>query len=423
MNPCCCSCDGRDLSFSNGASAANEYVYDNNGNLTKDSNKGITNIAYNCLNLPSRVTFGDGSTIVYTYAADGTKLRTVHTISGTSTQKDYCANVVYENGVQKLLLTEEGYVNLSDGKYYYYLKDHQGNNRVVVKEDGTVQETNHYYPFGGVFASTGNVQPYKYNGKEHDTKKGLNWYDYGARHYDAALGRWLVVDPLAEKYYSTSAYGYCLNNPVLLVDPNGKEGIRYTDENGNKIVESNIVVLQQAPKSIPTNATAKQRAKIQKKNQRIAKRNAAQLAEMKTNLDAIYNGSDGKGSKNSYGEYVYFKFNLIGVETNDLTGGDDANLKKMAYEYALEGRQYGGKKPVRAPIVAEGNTYGAFGVYSGNRISIRYDAPTKTFSHEVGHSLDLRDSKNMSSLMSTSSSEILLPDEVDIIWEKATEKY
>ena len=69
---------------------------------------------------------------MYSYAADGTKFRTVHTISGTTTQKDYCANVVYENGVQKLLLTEEGYVNLSDGKYYYYLKDHQGNNRVVL---------------------------------------------------------------------------------------------------------------------------------------------------------------------------------------------------------------------------------------------------------------------------------------------------
>ena len=151
--------------------------------------------------------------------------------------------------------------------------------------------------------------------------------------------------------------------------------------------------------------------------------NAAQLAEMKANLDVVYNGSDGKGSKNSNGEHVYFKFNLIGVETNDLTGGGDANIRKMSYEYALEGRQYGGKKPVRAPIVAEGNTYGAFGVYSGNRISIRYDAPTKTFSHEVGHSLDLHDSKNMSSLMSTSSSEILLPDEVDIIREKATEKY
>ena len=213
---------GNAAGFSNGASAANEYTYDNNGNLTKDSNKGITNIAYNCLNLPSRVTFGDGSTIVYTYAADGTKLRTVHTISGTSTQKDYCANVVYENGVQKMLLTEEGYVDLSNNTYYYYLKDHQGNNRVVVSSGGTVAEVNHYYPFGSVFASSSNVQPYKYNGKELDTKKGLNWYDYGARHYDATLGRWLVVDPLAEKYYAWSPYNYCANNPIKFVDPNGK---------------------------------------------------------------------------------------------------------------------------------------------------------------------------------------------------------
>ena len=86
-----------------------------NGNLTKDSNKNISTIAYNVLNLPSKVTFSDGSTITYSYAADGTKLRTVHTISGTTTQKDYCANVVYENGVQKMLLIEDGYVNLSDG--------------------------------------------------------------------------------------------------------------------------------------------------------------------------------------------------------------------------------------------------------------------------------------------------------------------
>jgi RHS repeat-associated protein len=208
--------------FSNGASAANEYTYDNNGNLTKDLNKNISNITYNVLNLPSKVTFSDGSTIVYCYAADGTKLRTVHTINGTTTQKDYCANVVYENGVQKMLLTEEGYVNLSDGKYYYYLKDHQRNNRVVIKEDGEVKETNHYYPFGGVFASSGNVQPYKYNGKELDTKKGLNWYDYGARHYDAMLGRWFVVDPLAEKMGAWSPYAYCFNNPIKFVDEDGE---------------------------------------------------------------------------------------------------------------------------------------------------------------------------------------------------------
>ena len=84
-------------------------------------------------------------------------------------------------------------------------------------------EVNHYYPFGGLFANT-SVQPYKYNGKELDTKKGLNWYDYGARHYDASLGRWFAVDPLAEKMYSWSPYAYCFNNPIRFIDPNGKDG-------------------------------------------------------------------------------------------------------------------------------------------------------------------------------------------------------
>ena len=82
-------------------------------------------------------------------------------------------------------------------------------------------ETNHYYPFGGVFASTGNMQPYKYNGKELDTKKGLNWYDYGARHYDATLGRWFVADPLAEKMCSWSPYAYCFSNPIRFIDKDG----------------------------------------------------------------------------------------------------------------------------------------------------------------------------------------------------------
>ena len=218
--------------FKDGVKQSNEYAYDANGNLTKDLNKGITDIQYNCLNLPSVVTFSDGSTITYTYAADGTKLKTVHKIGGTTTTTDYCGNVIYENGVQKLLLTEEGYVTLSDSKYHYYLKDHQGNNRVVINQSGTVEETNHYYPFGGVFASTGNAQPYKYNGKELDTKKGLNWYDYGARHYDAALGRFTTNDPLAEKYFNTGLYAYCLNNPVRFIDPTGGLVSPIYDESG-----------------------------------------------------------------------------------------------------------------------------------------------------------------------------------------------
>ena len=196
-------------------------------------NKNITGIQYNCLNLPSKVTFGNGNTITYLYAADGTKLRTVHKAGSTTTTTDYCGNVVYENGSQKYLLTEEGYVTLADSKYHYYLKDHQGNNRVVISSTGTVEETNHYYPFGGVFASTNNIQPYKYNGKEFDNKNGLNWYDYGARYYDAALGRFVSIDPMAEKYCTFTPYSYCVNNPIMYIDPDGRLANPIYDQEGN----------------------------------------------------------------------------------------------------------------------------------------------------------------------------------------------
>ena len=217
---------GGGFEFKDGVKQANEYVYDANGNLTKDLNKGISNITYNVLNLPTGVTFASGGFIQYGYTVDGIKRRMMYKEAngpGNPVPTVYCGNVVYENGVAKLLLTDEGYVTLSDKKYHYYLKDHQGNNRVVLSSSGTVEEANHYYPFGGVFASSGNVQPYKYNGKEYDGKKGLNLYDYGARMYDAALGRFTTVDPLAEKYYPMSQYGYCGNNPILFVDKKGME--------------------------------------------------------------------------------------------------------------------------------------------------------------------------------------------------------
>ena len=155
---------------------------------------------------------------------NGTKLHTVHTIGNTTTTTDYCGNVIYENGVQKLLPTDAGHVTLPDKKYHYYLQDHQGNNRVVIDQAGQKEEVNHYYPFGGTFASAEkSIQPYKYNGKELDTKNGLNWYDYGARQYDVAIGRWNAVDPSSEKCYNWSPYVYCKNNPVLGVDIDGKD--------------------------------------------------------------------------------------------------------------------------------------------------------------------------------------------------------
>ena len=77
--------------------------------------------------------------------------------------------------------------------------------------------------FGGLFAESTNtgLQPYMYNGKELDRTYGLDWHDYGARHYDAALLRWHTVDPLCEKYYHMSPYAFCANNFVNAFDPKG----------------------------------------------------------------------------------------------------------------------------------------------------------------------------------------------------------
>ena len=186
--------------------------------MTKDLNRNISGITYNSLNLPSKATFTNGSTIAYTYLVDGTKLKTVRTIGDATTTTDYCGNAVYENGTLKFLLTDEGYITPDDGKYHYYLTDHLGNNRVIVGQTGNVEEVNHYYPFGGMFANS-DVQPYKYNGKEWD--EDSKWYDYGARSYDPTLGRFNTMDPMAERYYSVSPYAYCGNNPINRIDPTG----------------------------------------------------------------------------------------------------------------------------------------------------------------------------------------------------------
>ena len=214
---------GNGMEFKDAAHETVEYAYDKNGNLTKDLNKNITGIQYNILNLPSHISFADGSSIEYEYAADGSKVRTTHVINNDTTTTVYCGNAIYENGSLKMLLNESGYYSFQDNKFHFYIKDHQGNIRIVADEAGKVDEVNDYYPLGGLMSNVcNNVQPYKYNGKELDRKGGLDWYDYGARHYDAALGRWHVMDPMTEKYFGWSPYTYCLGNPVKYIDPNGK---------------------------------------------------------------------------------------------------------------------------------------------------------------------------------------------------------
>ena len=96
----------------------------------------------------------------------------------------------------------------------------------------------------------------KYNGKELDAKKGLNWYDYGARHYDAALGRFTTVDPSAENYYSTSPFTYCLNNPLNYIDPLGTDTVDVKDVDWNKFdPKKDVVALDEVAVSVPNALT------------------------------------------------------------------------------------------------------------------------------------------------------------------------
>ncbi|NDV58947.1 DUF6443 domain-containing protein [Bacteroides sp. 519] len=198
---------------------ATDYAYNKNGAMTKDLNKGISNIVYNCLNLPGELTI-NGATNKYTYAADGRKLKVTHGANYT----DYVGNKVYENGSLKQILVDGGYIEA--GVYHFYLTDHLGNNRVVANSSGTAVQKNHYYPFGMTFGETPNAeqekQRFKYNGKELDRTGGLNLYDYHARQMDPAIGRFTTVDPLAEKYYSISPYAYCANNPMNSIDIDGR---------------------------------------------------------------------------------------------------------------------------------------------------------------------------------------------------------
>ena len=222
------SCVGA-FNFRDGADDEVEYTYDANGNMTSDKNRGITAIAYNVIGQPERITFADGKTTEYVYSYDGTKLQVTHKsqLPPTETTTTYCDNLVYENGVLKQILVGGGYVTLNGSTpvYHFYIRDHLGNNRVVAKADGTVEQTNHYYPYGGLMADicTGSdLQPYKYNGKELDRMHGLDTYDYGARQYAAAIGRWDRVDPLCEKYYDVSPYAYCGGNPINAIDLDGR---------------------------------------------------------------------------------------------------------------------------------------------------------------------------------------------------------
>ncbi|BEV03451.1 RHS repeat-associated core domain-containing protein [Chryseobacterium gambrini] len=138
------------------------------------------------------------------------------------------------------------YVNkfCRNNQYIYQYKDHLGNTRVSFGKNSAgvleIVDANDYYPFGMNHLKSGNsffgsssYKNYKYNGKELQTESGM--YDYGARFYMADIGRWGVVDPLAETSRRWSIYTYAFNNPIRFIDPDGRSGkdIIILTENGS----------------------------------------------------------------------------------------------------------------------------------------------------------------------------------------------
>ncbi|WP_394799734.1 RHS repeat domain-containing protein [Flavobacterium sediminilitoris] len=174
------------------------------------------------------------------------------------TQTNYLAGgFQYKNNVLQFFPHAEGYVKHEANNYSYVFNytDHLGNVRVSYSDidkngslgdelqyyckprvpsncieyfTSSILEENHYYPFGLKHSgyNMNNSQPnyqYKYNGKELQTELGLDLYDYGARNYDPALGRWMNIDPLAENSRRWTPYNYAYNNPMYFVDPDGMQ--------------------------------------------------------------------------------------------------------------------------------------------------------------------------------------------------------
>ncbi|HTF16569.1 MAG TPA: Ig-like domain-containing protein, partial [Chryseolinea sp.] len=129
--------------FKDGNTAGTDYLYDWNGNMTADLNKGISSITYNHLNLPARVEKNTGEYVKYYYDATGGKLsQEVYNASDELQKKsDYLGEYFYENDTLRFVNHEEGRVviNKQDPEYQYMLKDHLGNVRVTFTSKQTVE--------------------------------------------------------------------------------------------------------------------------------------------------------------------------------------------------------------------------------------------------------------------------------------------
>ena len=244
--------DGQSLTLQSGSN----LVTQSNGTSSVPTSHISLDAPHNHLNLPIKFDFGSNNTIELLYDGLGNKLRKTVKTSGTVTlTQDYLDGIELKNNTVEAVYNEEGraFNNSGTFRYEFALRDHIGNTRLVFTDknaSGNIDNSEilneiHYYPFGKAFNgswyndATASKYKYLYNGKELSEEFDLNFYDYGARWLDPALGSWWEVDPMAEKYFDLSPYSYVANNPIKFIDPEGLdiwinygEGQRARYENG-----------------------------------------------------------------------------------------------------------------------------------------------------------------------------------------------
>ena len=107
---------------------------------------------------------------------------------------------------------------------FFYHSDHLGSTSYITDAKANITQFDAYLPYGELLVdehTSSEDMPYKFNGKEFDEETGL--YYYGARYMNPITSIWYGVDPIREMYVANSCYIYCLNNPIIFIDPNGKK--------------------------------------------------------------------------------------------------------------------------------------------------------------------------------------------------------
>lgn len=163
---------------------------------------------------------------------------------------------------------ERGHIPMTKNGYLYVFVSNESLNIPVYFDNlqvthirGPILEETHYYPFGltmqGISSkAAGGIQNrYKFGGKELQSSEfsdgsGLEQYDYGARMYDPQIGRWMTIDPKADKYPDWSPYVYVLDNPINLIDADGREPGKPDPPTAKQIRETITTVYKQWAKAV-----------------------------------------------------------------------------------------------------------------------------------------------------------------------------